>query len=83
MALGKFFAFGTSSTLTLEVLEVALTQTNRLGRDFHELVVVNEFNGGFKRELHRRNQTNRFVGTGSTNVRELLAANRIHDNAHR
>ena len=59
------------------LLQVALADADRLGRDFDQFVVVDEFDCRFQRQLDRRGQAHRFVGAGRADVGELLALDRV------
>jgi hypothetical protein len=54
-------------------LEVALAQANALRRDFDQLVVGDEFNGFFQRQLDRRFQAHGFVRSRGAHIGKLLA----------
>nr|GEU28058.1 hypothetical protein [Tanacetum cinerariifolium] len=65
--------------LALVLFQVALAQTDRFRGDFHQFVVVDEFDSVFQRHLDRRHQAHGFVGTRRTHVGQLLALDRVHD----
>src|ERR1700759_4140652 len=62
--------------LALVLLEVALAQADRLGRDLDELVVVDELDRRLERELARRRQRELLVGGRRAGVCELLRLRR-------
>src|SRR5690606_5461270 len=57
-------------TLAVDFAEELLAQTDRLRRDFYQLVVIDELQSLLKGELDRRHQGDGFVFTGSTHVVE-------------
>mgnify|MGYP000949930658 CR=1 FL=1 len=52
---------GAAHALALVFREVAFAKTDRLGRDFDQLVVGDELDGRFERELDGRNQAHGFI----------------------
>ena len=56
----------TSFSLTLVRLQNLLAQPDRLRRHFHELILLNEFNGLFQIQKLRRNQPNGLIRGGSS-----------------
>src|SRR5690606_36098656 len=65
-------------TAALVLLQVTLAQTDRLGRDLDQFVVIDELHGVLERELNRRHQIDVLILAGRPDVGELLLANRIH-----
>src|SRR5690554_1549619 len=59
--------------LTLVLGQKLLAQTDRLGRDFYQFVVVNELQRLLQGKLDGRHQADHFVFTGGTHVVQLLA----------
>src|SRR5690625_603496 len=58
--------------LALMLLEQPLAQSNMLGGDLHQLIVIDEFQGLLQAELHRRGQDDALVGPRSPHVVQLL-----------
>jgi hypothetical protein len=54
------------------LLQVALAQPDRLRRDLDQLVVVDELDRVFERQLDRRRQQDRVVLAAAADVGELL-----------
>jgi hypothetical protein len=52
---------------------MALADADRLRRDLRQLVVGDELDRVFERELDRRSERDRLVLAGGSNVGELLA----------
>src|ERR1700674_2162211 len=76
-ASGRFFI--PCGALAIVLGEESLAQADRLGRDFHQLVVLDELDGGLERELDRRREGHRLVLARGAHVGQLLALYGIHD----
>ena len=59
-------------------IEVDLTQTNGIWRDFHQLIIVDIGNRLFQGHFDRRGQAHRFIRAAGPHVRQFLAFKRIH-----
>ena len=59
------------------LLQVTLAQADALGRDFHQLVLGDEFHGLFQRQLDGRRQVDGLVLARSAHVGQLLLADRV------
>ena len=60
-------------------LEELLAHADRLRRDLHQLIVIDEFQRLFQAHLHRGRQQHVFVAAGGTDVGQLLALEDVDD----
>ncbi|KCB28214.1 hypothetical protein L543_2719 [Bordetella hinzii L60] len=61
------------------LLQVALAQTDGLGRDLDQFIVVDEFHRVLQRQLNGRHQAHGLVRARSAHVGQLLTLDRIDD----
>src|SRR5580692_7892358 len=77
-AASRFFHRRELVLLALIRLQSFFPQAQRLRRDLHELVVGDELDGLLQIQLPEGDQTDRFVGGGSTHVGQFLFAHGVH-----
>jgi hypothetical protein len=67
-----------AGAFALVLFEVALAHAHRLGRDFHQLVVLDEFDAVLQRQLDRRGDLDGVFLAADAEVGQLLGAGGVH-----
>src|SRR5438132_9548896 len=68
-----------TGSLALVRDEMPLADADRLGRDLDQLVIGDELDGVFERELNRRRKRDGFILARGADIGELLSLDRIDD----